>query len=57
MTHEEKNQLKAFRKLTLSQARTCCGIQRAGHRVLGATNADEIYERKIEAIKKMESKQ
>ena len=57
MTHEEKTQLKAFRKLTLSQARTCCGIQRAGHRVLGATNADEIYERKIEAIKKMESKQ
>lgn len=55
MTHEEKNQLQAFRKLTLSQARTCCEIQRAAHRVLGAINADEIYERKIESIKKMES--
>lgn len=55
MTHEEKNQLQAFRKLTFSQARTCCGIQRAANKVLGATNADEIYERKIKAIKKMES--
>ena len=55
MTHEEKNQLQAFRRLTLSQARTCCGIQRAAHKVLGATNADEVYERKINAIKKMES--
>lgn len=55
MTHEEKNQLQAFRRLTLSQARTCCGIQRSANKVLGATNADEIYERKIKAIKKMES--
>ena len=54
MTNEEKTQLQAFRRLTLSQARTCCGIQRAAHKVLGATNADEIYDRKIKAIKKME---